>query len=1057
MKGSTLRFVMLLLFSLLAGVSQIKAQGSQGGITGRVTDPNGAALPSATVTLTNLATAQEKQTTTSDEGYYTFLALQPSKYSIRVTMSGFKTAVTTGLVLEVNQMLTDDVKLQVGSVDTNVEVEASAPLIQLETSSTGQVITSQQIVEMPLNGRNFLNLALLVPGASENPGAQSNFSINGARGNETSFLLDGVDSRLFLNGRPAITPSVDAVQEFKIQQNSNSAAYGDGYAVINAAIRSGSNQFHGDVWEFLRNNVLDAQGYFSKTVPILRRNQFGFAAGGPAWKNHSFVFGNYEGLRVRSSNTGYALIPTPAQMSGNFAGSATIYDPTNLDSSGNRIPFAGNIIPAARISTIAKAAAALYPTPNLTTVPGFNYVASESIPENADQWNLRVDHQISAKDSIYGRFSKSTDTTKSFNFPLPYSGSSGSYKGVQAIIHETHVFSPSLLNEFSVGYTYGLFSVQLLLANHSVATQDFGLANMKIPSFEWGAPLLSVQGYSAMGSPINIPSGGYENNYQLDDDLIWTHGRHTLTAGMEVRQYRPAMYNQATANGNLSFNGVFTGSSPTHLGNPVADLVLGAPYTATATQLITSDGLVTLRWNQFQFYVQDDYKLSPKLTLNMGLRYVYDVPFREVHGLANVWDQTTNSFLTPGNGIDGLIGSDGNNLAPRFGLAYSLTPTTVVRAGAGVYYGFIRGQELSSGYGLNPPFLTSTTVNSSTTTPTLGTGIFPIAKAVVSPTSNLFSVSHNLPDNYTYQWNLTVQKQVTPTTAVQVGYVGSSAHKLIGRDLINQAHVDVNPVLPTSILSRRPYQGASDISITKAIDQANYHALQATVEKRASHGVSVLAAYTWSKAMGIAEAGDQSAIGNEYVPRHAYYGPTVYSQPQRLTISPVLELPVGKGKALGSSMPTAMDKVVGGWALNGILTFFKGEFISPSSNVSANVGRVDRNFPNCNGNPNLSSGNRTVKRWFDTSKVVSQPVGTFGNCHTGVIEVPGENNIDFAVIKNTQFLDRYRAEFRGEFFNGLNHTSFGQPNVTVGSASFGVITSTRTNNRQIQVGMKLYW
>lgn len=1057
MKGSTLRIAMLSLCLLLAFPVLLKSQGSQGGITGRVTDPNGAALPAATVTLTNTATAQEKQTSTNEEGYYTFSALQPSTYAIRVTMTGFKSAVTSGLVLEVSQMLTDDLKLQVGSVNTNVEVEASAPLIQLEASSTGQVITSQQIVEMPLNGRNFLNLALLVPGASENPGAQSNFSINGARGNETSFLLDGVDARLFLNGRAAMTPSVDAVQEFKIQQNSNSAAYGDGYAVINAAIRSGTNQLHGDVWEFLRNNVLDAQGFFSKTVPILRRNQFGFAAGGPVWKNHTFVFGNYEGLRVRSSSTGYALIPTPAQMGGNFAGSATIYDPLNLDTSGNRIPFTGNVIPTARISTIAKAATALYPTPNLTGVTGYNYVASESLPENADQWTVRVDHQVTARDTIYGRFSKSTDKSLSYNFPLPYSGSSGSYKGIQGLIHETHVFSPTLLNEFSAGYTYGLFSVQLLLASHSIATQDFGVANMKIPTFEWGAPLLSVQGYSAMGSPINIPSGGYENNYQLDDDIIWTHGRHSVTAGVEIRQYRPAMYNQATANGNLSFNGVFTGSNPTHLGNPVADLVLGAPYTATATQLITSDGLVTLRWNQYQFYVQDDFKFTPKLTLNMGLRYNYEVPFREVHGLANVWDQTTNSFLTPGTNINGLIAPDGNNFAPRLGLEYSLTPTTVIRTGAGVYYGFIRGQELSSGYGLNPPFLTSTTVNSSTTTPTLGTGIFPTATAVVSSTSNLFSVSHNLPDNYTYQWNLTVQKQITPTLAVQAGYVGSSAHKLIGRDLINQAHVDVNPAVPTSILSRRPFQGAADISITKSIDQANYHALQATVEKRASHGISVLGAYTWSKAMGIAEAGDQSAIGDEYEPRHAYYGPTVYSQPQRLTISPVLELPFGRGKALANSLPTPLDKVIGGWSLNGIGTFFRGEFISPTSNVSANVGRVDRNFPNCTGNANLSSGQRSVSHWFNTSVVVSQPVGTFGNCHTGVIEVPGENNFDFAMIKNTSVHERYRAEFRGEFFNGFNHPSFGQPATTVGSASFGVITSTRTNNRQIQVGMKVYW
>ena len=583
------------------------------------------------------------------------------------------------------------------------------------------------------------------------------------------------------------------------------------------------------------------------------------------------------------------------------------------------------------------------------------------------------------------------------------------------------------------------------------------MANLKIPTFEQGAPILNVTGYSSMGSPINVPTGGYENNYQLDDDFTWTHGAHTLRAGVELRQYRPAQYDPATPNGNLSFDGRFTGSDSTHVGNPVADLVLGSPYTATVTQLVTSNGLVVLQWTQFQGYVQDDWKVTPKLTLNMGLRYNFNQPFHEVHGQANVWDQGCNCFLTPGQSIDGLIKPDRNNLAPRFGVAYSITPRTVIRAGTGVYYGFIRGSELSSGYGLNPPFLASTTVNSASTTPTLSGGIFPVASPSVTATSNIFSVNNNLPDNYTYQYNLTVQQQVTQTLAVQAAYVGSSSHKLTGRDLINQARADADPTRPTSIQSRRPYAGAADISITKAIDQANYNALQVTAEKRLSHGVSLLAAYTYSKALGIAEAGDQSAIGNEYVPRGRYYGPTVYSQPHRLTMSPTVELPFGLNRAFLSNVPTFVDKLISGWSGNGILTFFKGEFISPTSNISANVGRVDRNFPNCTGNPNLSSGDRSIRHWFDTTKVVSQPFGTFGNCSTGVIQVPGENNIDLSAVKNTVFRERFRTELRTEFFNAFNHASFGQPNVTVGSASFGVISSTRTSSRQIQFGLKIYY
>ena len=416
-----------------------------------------------------------------------------------------------------------------------------------------------------------------------------------------------------------------------------------------------------------------------------------------------------------------------------------------------------------------------------------------------------------------------------------------------------------------------------------------------------------------------------------------------------------------------------------------------------------------------------------KLTLNLGMRYIYDVPFHEVHGQANVWDTGCNCFLTPGNGIDGLIKPDRNNFAPRFGFAYSITPKTVIRGGTGVYYGFIRGSELSSGYGLNPPFLTSTTVNNGTTAPTLSAGLFPVPTAVVTSTTNLFSVSHTLPNNYTYQYNATVQRQITPTLALQAAYVGSSSHKLIGRDLVNQGRVDANPSVPTSILSRRPFQGAADISITKAIDQANYNALQVTIEKRPSHGISALAAYTYGKSMGIAEAGDQSAIGNEYVPRGRYYGPTVYSQKHRLTISPTVELPFGSGKAFANSLPTFVDKVVSGWSANSIMTFSTGEYISPTSNISANVGRVDRNFPNCIGDPMKGSGIRTLTRWFDTSKVVPQPAGTFGNCSTGVIQVPGQNNIDISAVKNTTFRDRYRVEFRSE--------SSSTPSTTLASAS----------------------
>jgi len=1031
------------------------SQGVLGSISGRITDATGAALPNVALTLTNTSTGQQKAAKSGPDGYYSFPDLMPGNYSLRAELPGFEAAYTPQLTVEVDQAVKHDIQLQLGTVTSTVRVDATAPLLQAETSSTGQVITGNQILQMPLNGRNFLSLALLVPGASENPGAQSQFSINGQRGNETSTLFDGLDARLFMNGRPAFTPSVDAVQEFKIQENSFSAAYGNGTAVVNAELRSGTNEFHGDAWEFLRNNDMDARGFFDATVQPLKRNQFGFTFGGPVHKNKTFFFVNYEGLRSRRSTTGYAEVPTPAQLQGNFSGSATIYDPLNIDPiTGQRLPFPANTIPANRISIYAKAASQLYPQPNLTGVFGYNYATSLANPENADQTNIRIDHQFNEKDSLFGRFSRSSDHAVT-NTPLPLSGEIDDTNGLQALLHETHIFTPSILNEFSIGYTYGLYRQGLPLSSSPLAITAFGLRNLNIPSFDQGMPLLNVTGYSTMGSPQFRPFGGVENHYQLNNDLSWTYGRQQIKIGGEIRQHRPALYDQASPNGSLSFNGQFTGPIG-KAGNSVADLVLGYPYTATATELLQSNGEVTLRWWHYAFYIQDDFKVTPKLTLNMGLRYEYDQPFHEVYGTAQIWDSIINQFVKPASGA--LTKPDRNNFAPRFGFAYNPISSTVIRAGFGVFYGFIRGEEVSSGYHLDPPYNVTVTLNSAANVPTLLPGtLFPLASPTVTPSTSLFSVDPNLPANYTYEYNFSIQRQLSRSSSLQVAYVGSSSHKLVGRDLINQAHVDANPLNPTPIQSRRPFPGAADISITKAIDNANYNALQITTEKRLSAGLTFLAAYTWGKALGISESGDQSAIGDEYVSRHTYYGPTPYDQPQRFTVSGMYTLPFGRGKVLGNSLSPALDKFISGWQFGGIGTFFKGEYTTPTSNISPNVGRVDRNVPNCIANPNLPSKDRSVQHWFNTAAIVSQPFGTFGNCGTGIIEVPGENNLDLALIKDTRIGERYNMELRSEFFNALNHPSFGPPNVQVGSPSFGVITTTRTNPREIQLALKLYW
>ncbi len=1033
------------------------AQATLGSIAGRVTDQSGAPVPGVPVLLTNLATAQRKTSPSSADGYYQFPSLPPGSYTLRAEFSGFQTAVTQELVLQVGQALTQDLQLSVGEVSTTTEVKATAPLVQRESSALGQAITSQQVLEMPLNGRNFLSLTLLVPGATENPGAQSQFSINGQRGNQTSMLFDGLDSRMVQNGRPAVTPSVDAIQEFRIDQNSLSAVYGSGTAVINAALRSGTNQLHGVLWEFLRNNSLDARGYFDTVKPSLRRNQFGFTLGGPIRRNRTFFFVNYEGGRKRQSSTRLALIPTPAELAGNFSAGQPIYDPLTLN--GNvRQQFPGNLIPANRLSQFAKAGAALYPLPNLTSVSGSNYAGSVPSPEDADQVHVRLDHQFSAKTTMFGRFSRTNSNALGYSVPLPYSGTTTVNGGLQALVNVSHIFTPSLLNSLTMGYTYGNSVSKILLADRPIAIQDFGLANLKITGDAQGMPLLAIAGYAAMGSPINNPTGGRQDYYQVTNDLTWLHNRHDLKIGVDLRQFRPGMYDQQTPNGNLMFDGRYT-TQPgvARTGSGVADFVLGNPFSAQVTQLIDSNGIATLRWTRSSFYIQDNFKLTPKLMLNFGLRYEYDTPYRFVYNDAYVWSRSAGRFLIPGKDIPRLYNPDPNNFAPRLGFAYSVTPKTVIRGGGGVFYGFIRGLELQNAHA-NPPFLVNSTVNSAALTYTLPPGVFNPASRDVTPTTNLFSADPNYKTNYTYEWNLTVQRELGRSISLQAAYVGSSSHKLIGRSLINQATLDPNPAAPTSIQSRRPFAGAGDISITQSIDNANYHALQVTGEKRLSAGWTFLAAYTYAKALGISEGGDQSSIGNQYVSRKTYYGPTPYSQPQRFTLSTNYELPFGKGKPYANALRPVADKLIGGWAVSVIGIFFQGEFLTPTSNVSANVGRVDRNVPNCIANPNLDAGQRSLGRWFNTAAIVGQPFGTFGNCGTGIIQVAGTNNLDFALLKNIYFGDGgRRLQFRAEAFNGLNHPSFGAPGLTVGSSAFGAISSTRTTMRNLQLGLKFYW
>jgi Carboxypeptidase regulatory-like domain/TonB-dependent Receptor Plug Domain len=1053
----------------LHALSAVYAQVSTGSIAGQVTDQSRAVVPSAAVTLTNEGTGAERNAKTDSVGNYVFPLVAPGTYVLRAAAPGFSSYEVSGLEVQVAQQVTHNIQLRVGDTSTKLEVVATTPVLEQRNAEIGQVIGQKEVVDLPLNGRNFLDLAKLVPGVAELAGtSQSNgLAINGQRANQIGFYFDGVDTRTETSGRPAFSPSIEAIQEFKIQQNDFAAEYGRNPAGINLTLKPGTNEFHGSLFEFLRNDALDARSFFSPRVDPLRRNQFGAVVSGPVLRNRTFVMGDYEGLRTRRATTLFRSVPTNEQREGNFAGGPQIFDPLTLDPSTNtRQPFPGNVIPRTRFGQMGNSSLKYYPAPNTPPSGGFNYVVSDSGRNDGDQFHTRIDHRIGEKDSLFGRYSYSQGEVIS-PAGLPLTGGLQETKANSITVQESHTFSATKVNQFRVYWTYFKDRAGFPLADRNLAAEEFGLLNLTPASTTYGLPQLIVTGLTTMGANPFQPFGPRENMYGLADDFSWIAGRHAMKFGFDGRYYRPAALVQQTPNSILTFENRFTnqpGVSGT--GSAVADLLLGFPYSGRATQFAESNGWVTLKYYYFGFYVQDEIRLTPTFTINVGLRYEYQTPYYERFGDLAIFDLANSRFLKLDEDIDRLHDPDLNNFAPRVGFAYSVTPRTVLRAGAGVFYGQPRGSEFSS-FQLSPPFVIDGTLVSNPLTPDLIGRLFPrpqvrdpvTGQILLSPNTNVFSLDPGFRTNYTYQWNFGIQQELANGLLFEAAYVGNSAHKLTGRDLPNQAVPDPDPSRPTPVISRRPNPNIGDVSYVSSLDNSNYHGLNVKLNNRFANGISVLGAYTYSKVMGIGGAlfGDQSRQSDARN-RRAEYAPLEFNQSQRLTVAWIYELPFGRGRALGSNLSGAAGAFAGGWSIQGAYTAHSGFPLTPASSVSSNVGRQDVNRPDrlCDGN--LGGDERTLNRWFDTSCFANQPFGRFGTSGNGVIIGPGVNNFDFTIMKNTAISLGSREpatlQFRAEFFNGFNHPSFGDPNLGTGTAQFGVIRSTRINGREIQLALK---
>ncbi|HZO98803.1 MAG TPA: TonB-dependent receptor [Terriglobia bacterium] len=1091
---------------MLAASRPCFSQVITGDILGTVQDSTGAVVPGAKITLTAVDTGIKLEGTSDESGNYLFAQLKPGHYSLQVSKEGFQTQTISDIELLVAQRPRVDVTLQVGQVTQTVEVSAGGvQLLETQTSAMGQVVQEKPIVELPLNGRNFMQLTLISAGVAPvgtgtSPATtwvgQSDItaSVAGLRESNESFLVDGIESRNARFGSVGLRPSVDAIQEFKMQTSNFSAEFGRSSAIINTTIKSGTNSLHGTAFEFLRNSSLDANDFFfnksGTPIPPFKQNNFGFSLGGPVvlpkvyhGQDKTFFFINYEGLRSRRGLTGEALVPTRAQLAGNLADDSAgtgilptdspfctsnpssvkcvnVIDPTTGQ------PFPGNIIPTNRISPFVQKWAQFVPTPNVGglagTVATFNYTASPVERNDMNQGNARLDHSLTSKDQLFGSFSFE-DRPHIVPSAMPLAGVSYPLRNQLLALTETHIFSPTVVNVARFGYNRSkTFLVSQGALGPNYAKDVFGFQNTSANPFDFGVPQAGITNFSTIGS-FSESIGALDEDYQFVDNLSIVRGGHSLKLGLNLIHEKFFQITDFGGIPSVSFNGRYTGAA-------LGDFLLGDPYQATSS---VGDSHQRLRSNWWSGYVQDDWRVKPNLTLNLGLRYEYAQTPYDIENRTQWFDPaigtTVNSFR--GGVRNGIVDPDWNNFAPRVGFAYtpSFSRNTVIRGSFGIFYATDNWNELQF-LVIGPDFFVSRTLNSDPTRPTINLAdLFPPVTLGSAANSNPFTIDKRNRTAYVQEWNFDIQHTFAKDWLFSVGYMGNTGQKLLQRRNENVPTFD--PTGTISIKDREPWPQYSWILETYGGGWSSYNALTTQVEKRFSAGMYLLASYTWSHALDLGSTDDFSAASQDF--KVYDRGNSSFDVRQRFVISYLYELPFGRGKRFLSGISGPLDRLVSGWNFNGITTFSTGQWKTPTLPYDwPNLGAFSQSRPDQIGNP--YPANQTYQNWLTASAYVAPGcpslVTNYPYCADGVtlgkhvegnagrtsLEMPGINNWDFAIIKNTAITEKLNLQFRAEFFNGWNHTQFGDANTSLGT-TFGTISGLRINPREIQFAMKFLW
>ncbi len=1108
----------------LAMAGTASAQSELATITGMVTDATGALVSGAAIEVTLEATNASRQVVTNEAGLYFVAGLKPGVYTVAASHPGFKKFVNSGITLQVNQTARLDIRLEVGALAEEIMVSAEAPLLQSETSNRGAVIDERKIVELPLNGRDYNELALLSPGVLpstprlQSIGFKGAFNVNGNRAFHNAFRLDGVENTNYSNsfrGRnmQVVQPAVDALQEFKIQTNAYSAEFGrSAGALVNAVIKSGTNEVHGSAYHFFRNRKLDANNFFSNKSgadkPFRLRNQFGATIGGPVVKNKTFLFGDYEGLRDRAGTVRFSSVPQPAWREGRFT--IPIHNPFNPADQGTdfRQPATvdcndgnGNcwIIPPSLIDPVGKQIVDVSPDPN-TGAPGQidnNFVRVPVEPNRTDQFDVRLDQVLPRNMSLFGRYSFSD--TQSFR-PAPRPGlSEGSFndtfgtadwRSQGVAVGLTWTATPSLVQETRFGWTRGDYFATPPNFGTGCPGELIGLKNaVTDESICGGIPVTDFPGGNLrrIGRTTSVPQFQTPRTYSFRDSFAWLRGRHAWKFGGEIIHVETGIRDVSALLGRFSFTGRFSNQNGEWQG-ALADLLLGFP-----TRYQQDSDTVFNQWQKlYSVFAQDDLKVARNLTLNLGLRWEFSTPPRERDFQTSNFDFAARSFTFARHGSlfsESLIRPDYNNFAPRVGLSYSPGGGFVIRGAYGIFYNHTNRQGREGLLGFNPPFIILADANIP------GSGRLTAEQAVFRLQDgipegfvdlsrvNLETVSRKAQDpdqrsSYVQQWNFGIQKELARDLILDLAYVGNKGLKLAAFKNLNQRIVSFNPATGAPMAGPRPLADAGlngDIQFLENVGRSNYHSFQARLEKRFSAGLSALVSYTYGKALTDAAdhlstsgAGNGVDVGVSRSPqdphnRRLEYGPAEFDRTQRLVASAVWMIPYGRGRQFGADAGPVLDLILGGWEVSPIITAQSGLGLTIRQPQRLNLGGERVSRPNRIGNGRLPESERTADRWFDPqafqileavpSRPGFVPNQAYGNSGVGILRGPDLINVDVNVSKAFRIREQHSLQFRAEFFNAFNRANFGVPGVTM-TAGFGQIVNTATEARIIQFALK---